>query len=226
MPDDTTDFGQKVLLVLLDKGVLAIVVALLGLFGASLVERYKAALTTQAELAKRRIEAAAAVCAKLELMRRILGSLHNTVRRGMDWEKKKDEHETSSSAQEGIDRLKEELRVLSVAIGKSLEDDETNLRNAVMEVDVDLSATFAQNRYWLGSSLYRRCTHSHEAMLEWFKALGEKDKKAISAAWSKSEESVIDLNDVLGRRTSAVISPIGLVLVIVVVLATFYFLLR
>jgi hypothetical protein len=52
MPGDTADFSQKVLLVLLDKGVLAIVIVLLGLFGTSFVERYKAALTTQGELAK------------------------------------------------------------------------------------------------------------------------------------------------------------------------------
>jgi hypothetical protein len=230
MPGDTADFSQQVFLMLLDKGVLAIVIALLGLFGTSFVERYKAGLTTQAELAKRQIDAAAAVCAKLELMRRMLVSLHKAVLRGIDWEKEKDvypEHEASSSTQERMDRLKEELRVLSATIGKSLEDDQTNLHNAVMNLDVDLSATLAQNRYWLGSSLYRRCTHSHAAMLEWFKALCEEDKKAMYAAWSKSEKSVIDLNDVLARRTpTLVISAIGMVLVTVVVLSAFYFLLR
>jgi hypothetical protein len=172
MTGDTADFSQKKgLLILLDKGVLAIVIVLLGLFGTSFVERYKAGLTTQAELAKRRIDAAAAVCAKLEIMRRLLVSLHKAVLKGMDWEKEKDvnpEHEVSSSAQERSDRLGEELGAVSVAIGKSIEEDETNLRKAVMNLDVDLSVTLAQNRYWLGSSLYRRCTSSHAAMLEWF----------------------------------------------------------
>jgi hypothetical protein len=69
-------FSEKLILLIVDKGLLAIVVLILGLMGTWLIERYKAALATQEALVKRRVEAASALCAQLYRMHRIVGSLH------------------------------------------------------------------------------------------------------------------------------------------------------
>ena len=68
-------FGEKLFLLILDKGLLATLVLVLGLLGTWLIERYKAALSAQAELEKRQVDAAATVCGQLYRMQRILQSL-------------------------------------------------------------------------------------------------------------------------------------------------------
>jgi hypothetical protein len=190
-------FIDKLLLLLVDKGLLAIVVLILGLVGTWLIERYKAALSTQAELEKRQVDAAATVCASLYRMHRLLGSLHGATIRQLEW------NEANEGTARDDKRLSEEIEQLiketDLSFSKSFDENVSNLVAFVNRQDIAVSFALADNRFLLGRKLYDRCLRLHRLMLSWHKAILANDVSSMKTALGRVEDNNIDLVDALGR---------------------------